>query len=76
MKVDTMRRIDRLAGVPLCALAIFMGVFPSVFLRPMEPAVRRVVERVQAVRPVRVQVPPATGVAAVAGPVEAQVAGR
>ena len=62
--------------VPLCALAIFMGVFPSVFLRPMEPAVRRVVERVQAVRPVRVQVPPAAGVAVVAGPVETQVAGR
>ena len=26
-----------------------MGVFPSIFLRPMEPSVRKVVERVQAV---------------------------
>jgi NADH-quinone oxidoreductase subunit M len=42
---------------PLCAMAIFMGVFPSVFLRPMEPSVRKIVERVQAVRPVRVDLP-------------------
>src|SRR6187549_366052 len=41
--------------IPLCALAIFMGVFPSIFLRPMEPSVRKIVERVQAVRPVRVE---------------------
>jgi NADH-quinone oxidoreductase subunit M len=40
--------------VPLCALAIVMGVFPSVFLTPMEPSVRRVVERVGSVQPVRV----------------------
>jgi len=31
---------------PVCAVAIFMGVVPGVFLRPMEPAVRRMVERV------------------------------
>jgi NADH-quinone oxidoreductase subunit M len=43
------------AGVlPLCAMAIFMGVFPTLFLKPMEPAVRRMVERVQSVQPVRV----------------------
>ena len=42
---------------PLCAIAIVMGVFPSFFLRPMEPSVRKVVERVQAVRPVRVELP-------------------
>ena len=36
---------------PLAAMAIFMGVFPNVFLRPMEPAVRRIVERVQAHQP-------------------------
>jgi hypothetical protein len=42
---------------PLCAMAIVMGVFPSVFLRPMEPSVRKVVERVQAARPVRVALP-------------------
>jgi NADH-quinone oxidoreductase subunit M len=44
------------AGVlPLCAMAIFMGVFPMVFLKPMEPAVRRMVERVQSVQPLRVR---------------------
>jgi NADH-quinone oxidoreductase subunit M len=40
---------------PLCALAILMGVLPSLFLAPMEPSVRKVVERVQAVRPVLAQ---------------------
>jgi NADH-quinone oxidoreductase subunit M len=35
------------AVVPLCALAIVMGVMPSLFLKPMEPAVRRMVEQVQ-----------------------------
>jgi len=37
--------------LPLCALAILMGVLPSIFLAPMEPAVKRVVERMQAARP-------------------------
>jgi NADH-quinone oxidoreductase subunit M len=46
---------------PLCAMAIVMGVFPSLFLRPMEPSVRKVVERVQAVRPVRVALPREAG---------------
>ena len=32
--------------VPTVAMCIFMGVFPNVFLRPMEPAVNRVIERV------------------------------
>jgi len=47
--------------IPLCAMAIFMGVFPSIFLRPMEPSVRKIVERAQAVRPVRVEAPRAQG---------------
>ena len=33
--------------VPLCAMAIFMGVAPTLFTRPMEPAVTKVVQRVQ-----------------------------
>jgi NADH-quinone oxidoreductase subunit M len=41
--------------VPLCAMAILMGVLPSIFLAPMEPAVRKVVERVQSARPVLAQ---------------------
>jgi NADH-quinone oxidoreductase subunit M len=32
--------------VPTIAVAIAMGVFPNVFLRPMEPAVNRTIERV------------------------------
>ena len=31
---------------PLAAIAIYMGVFPNPFLKPMEPAVNRIVERV------------------------------
>jgi NADH-quinone oxidoreductase subunit M len=31
---------------PVCAVAIFMGVAPGVFLRPIEPSVKRVVEKV------------------------------
>jgi NADH-quinone oxidoreductase subunit M len=38
--------------LPLCALAIAMGVFPSLFLAPMELSVRKVVERVQSAQPV------------------------
>jgi NADH-quinone oxidoreductase subunit M len=31
---------------PVCAMAIVMGVVPGVFLRPMEPAVRRVIAQI------------------------------
>jgi len=31
---------------PVCAMAVFMGVLPGVFLKPMEPAVRKTVEHV------------------------------
>src|SRR6186997_136125 len=41
--------------LPLCATAIVMGVLPSIFLAPMEPSVKKVVQRVQAVRPVVAQ---------------------
>jgi NADH-quinone oxidoreductase subunit M len=43
------------AVAPLVAMALFMGIFPNVFLAPMEPSVTRVVERVQSVQPVRVE---------------------
>jgi NADH-quinone oxidoreductase subunit M len=43
------------AGVlPLCAMALVMGVFPTWFLRPMEPAVTAIVERVDGARGLRV----------------------
>jgi NADH-quinone oxidoreductase subunit M len=32
--------------IPTIAMAIVMGVFPAVFLRPMEPSVKRTVERI------------------------------
>jgi NADH-quinone oxidoreductase subunit M len=54
------------AVLPLCAAAIIMGVLPMLFLRPMEPAVTRVVERVQSAQPVRVEHRPAAP-AAMAG---------
>ena len=37
---------------PLAAAAIGMGVVPNVFLKPMEPAVQLIVDRVQARKPV------------------------
>jgi NADH-quinone oxidoreductase subunit M len=39
---------------PLCAMAVVMGVVPNVFLKPMEPAVTRIVQRVEANQPLRV----------------------
>ena len=42
------------SAVPICAMAIAMGVFPVVFLKPMEPSVRKVVEQVGFSQPVRV----------------------
>ena len=32
-----------------------MGVFPNVFLKPMEPAVQRIVDRVQSREPMQVE---------------------
>jgi len=43
------------AVLPLCAAAVIMGVLPTLFLRPMEPAVQRIVERVQFAQPIRVE---------------------
>src|SRR3954453_1986813 len=39
---------------PLCVMARVMGIAPTLFTKPMEPAVRRMVERVQPGEPVRV----------------------
>jgi NADH-quinone oxidoreductase subunit M len=41
--------------VPTVAMAILMGAIPGVFLRPMEPAVNRVIERVTGSQPARVR---------------------
>jgi NADH-quinone oxidoreductase subunit M len=42
------------SALPLCAMAILMGVAPTLFTAPMEPAVLKVVERVKSVETVRV----------------------
>jgi NADH-quinone oxidoreductase subunit M len=47
------------AVLPLCAMAILMGVAPRIFTVPMEPAIARVVERVQSRATVRAEAPPA-----------------
>src|SRR5687768_3244659 len=41
------------SALPLCAAALVMGIFPMIFLEPMEPSVRKVVDQVQYVQPVR-----------------------
>jgi NADH-quinone oxidoreductase subunit M len=41
--------------IPLCAVAFVMGVFPALFLKPMEPAVTRIVERLQNTQTLRVK---------------------
>jgi NADH:ubiquinone oxidoreductase subunit 4 (subunit M) len=35
--------------IPIVAMCIFMGVAPAIFLRPMEPAVARVVQLIHGV---------------------------
>jgi len=43
------------AVIPIVAMSVAMGIFPNLFLRPTEPAVTRIVERVQSVQPLRVE---------------------
>jgi NADH-quinone oxidoreductase subunit M len=43
------------AVLPLCAMAIVMGVFPTFFLKPMEPAVQKLVQRAQSVQTLQVE---------------------
>jgi NADH-quinone oxidoreductase subunit M len=40
--------------VPLCAAALVMGIFPTLFLRPMEVSVETLVQRAQSVRTLQV----------------------
>jgi len=41
------------AVVPLCAMAFVMGIFPTLFLRPMEASVNALVQRVQETQTLR-----------------------
>ncbi|MBI4885559.1 MAG: NADH-quinone oxidoreductase subunit M [Acidobacteria bacterium] len=45
------------AVVPLCAVAVVMGVFPTLFLKPMEASVNAVVQRVQVAQTLRAERP-------------------
>jgi NADH-quinone oxidoreductase subunit M len=40
---------------PIVALVILMGVLPNLFLRPMEPSIQRIVDRVRAAAPEQIQ---------------------
>ncbi|MBM3751984.1 MAG: NADH-quinone oxidoreductase subunit M, partial [Acidimicrobiia bacterium] len=40
---------------PIVAMCIIMGVFPNIFLKPMEPAVKRAVEYVRGAAPVNAE---------------------
>ncbi len=46
---------------PVCAMAIFMGVIPGLFLTPMEPAVRRTIQHVTGTLPVNAEASPDPG---------------
>ena len=46
---------ERVILVPIIAAAILMGVLPNLFLRPIEPAVARVVGQIQAQAPAQIQ---------------------
>ena len=42
--------------LPLCAMALVMGIFPTLFLRPMEASVDALVQRMQATQTLRAEV--------------------
>jgi NADH-quinone oxidoreductase subunit M len=43
------------AVVPLAAAALVMGIFPTIFLKPTEPAVEKIVQKVQTSQSLRVK---------------------
>jgi NADH-quinone oxidoreductase subunit M len=53
--LEDLRPREWAAAVPLCAMALVMGVFPTFFLRPMEPSVEALVRRVQATQQLRAE---------------------
>ncbi|HJR58747.1 MAG TPA: NADH-quinone oxidoreductase subunit M [Vicinamibacterales bacterium] len=46
--------------VPTVAMCLFMGVFPNVFLKPMEPSINKVIDRVHSREGAVVKAPPAS----------------
>jgi NADH-quinone oxidoreductase subunit M len=59
--------------IPTVALAIFMGVFPAIFLRPMEPSVNRIIDRVVGEQPAQVRGPAGQGASLPTGARSAEV---
>ncbi len=55
---------ERWVIIPIVAMAIVMGVLPGFFLRPMQPSVERLLQRVGRESIARSAVPPASDVAA------------
>jgi NADH-quinone oxidoreductase subunit M len=49
-ELPDLRPREWVSVMPLCVAAIVMGVFPMFFLQPMEPAVQRMVDRMQTVQ--------------------------
>jgi NADH-quinone oxidoreductase subunit M len=54
---------------PLCAAAIAMGLFPNILLKPMEPAITRIVQRVEQRQPLQVHLGAPTAPVAPSAPV-------
>jgi NADH-quinone oxidoreductase subunit M len=54
--------------VPTAAMCIFMGVFPNVFLKPMEPTINKVIDRVHSRQGAVVKAQPAFPVPPSPGP--------
>jgi NADH-quinone oxidoreductase subunit M len=46
LKLPDLTVRERWVIIPIVAAAVFMGVFPGVFLRPMQPSVDRLLQRV------------------------------
>jgi NADH-quinone oxidoreductase subunit M len=53
--LEDLRPREWVAAVPLCAMALVMGLFPTLFLKPMEPSVEALVRRVQATQQLRAE---------------------
>jgi NADH-quinone oxidoreductase subunit M len=58
---------ERWVIIPIVAVAIFMGVLPGIFLRPMQPSVERLLQRVGRESVARTTVPPAGSTVATLG---------
>ncbi len=58
---------ERWVIIPIVVMAVFMGVLPGVFLRPMQPSVERLLQRVGRESVARTTVPPTGSTVAALG---------